>query len=897
MTGKKYEGLESSFNLQKSNCNEFEDIPDYMPMGILSCDREGNITSLNDFLLFILDSPSTEAAKQINVLTFQPFVESGISAKVEEAITSGQNTLLETSCKLKSGKELILSMKAFPRKKPNGETGGCHVIIFEEQFVTAPDVADDITALRRSVEALEKKERRYRTLIEQLSDAVIINTFEGQILEVNDRTCEMLGYSRDQLQKMTIYDLMPPGRRESARENMSHFIRKGSILAESKFITADGSVLNIEVNARALEGYNNTAQAVVRNITDRKRAEEKLRQSEALLNEMGKIAKIGGWEIDLGSGKHQGTAEIANIHEFDYDDMQGLKINDGLNYYTPKSKEIIEKAFNKLIEKAEPYDLELELITAKGNHKWVRTCAYPKLVDGKVVKVTGTMQDITEHKNAKNKLRDNEEKFRLLIEHSPVSLLMLDREMRHIAVSRHYLDTFSLEEEDLIGLNHYDVFPETFDEFNEVHRRAMEGEVIRNEEHRLKLADGGVQWNRWEVRPWTRSDGTIGGIIIFSEDITERKKAEEEILKSETRYRSLFEQSNDAIMVHDLEGKIVDVNKMACKILGYTEDEIKQKSVFDLIAPDDRERIVSKLRYIRIKGHLRTETRIMRSDGTVLILDVNSSLINTQEELILAVGRDITDRIEAEKAMLDAKIEAEIANRTKSDFLANMSHELRTPLNSIIGFSDAMIDGISGNLEPRQEHYLHHISNSGHHLLTLINDILDLSKIEAGKMDLHLEIIDVGKVVDEIVTMTETLSSEKKINIEVDMPEQIPGIQADRSKFKQILYNLVGNAIKFTDSGGKITVRAETDDRTIRVSVIDTGIGISLNDQEKLFKPFSQIDSSSSRIYQGTGLGLALVKELVESHGGRIWVESEFGKGSKFIFEIPIDQSGRAGNY
>jgi signal transduction histidine kinase len=207
-----------------------------------------------------------------------------------------------------------------------------------------------------------------------------------------------------------------------------------------------------------------------------------------------------------------------------------------------------------------------------------------------------------------------------------------------------------------------------------------------------------------------------------------------------------------------------------------------------------------------------------------------------------------------------------------------------------------MLDGIAGELIPKQEHYMQHISNSGHHLLTLINDILDISKIEAGKMDLRFDMVDVKTIIDETVTMTQTLTSEKKIIVGIELPENMPKILADKSKLKQIMYNLIGNAIKFTDDDGKIKIRAEINEKIIRISVIDTGIGISLKDQKKLFKPFSQIDSSISRKYEGTGLGLALVKELIESHGGKIWVESEPGKGSNFTFEIPIDQTGRTDN-
>ncbi|MGD9780191.1 histidine kinase N-terminal 7TM domain-containing protein [Methanomethylovorans sp.] len=253
----------------------------------------------------------------------------------------------------------------------------------------------------------------------------------------------------------------------------------------------------------------------------------------------------------------------------------------------------------------------------------------------------------------------------------------------------------------------------------------------------------------------------------------------------------------------------------------------------------------------------------------------------------MVIIRDITSIKNLEESLLQAKVVAETASRTKSEFLANMSHELRTPLNSIIGFSDAMLEGYSGELSPKQDHYLQHISNSGKQLLNLINGILDIAKIEAGKMELSLETIYIEPLLTEILSTLKPLSIKKQIKISIQREKDTNAVVADEAKLKQIIYNLLGNAIKFTPEGEVISICIGMVEKMVRISVIDSGIGISPEDQKKLFRPFTQLDSTYSRRYQGTGLGLALTKELVELHGGRIWVESEVGKGSKFFFEIP----------
>jgi signal transduction histidine kinase len=229
-----------------------------------------------------------------------------------------------------------------------------------------------------------------------------------------------------------------------------------------------------------------------------------------------------------------------------------------------------------------------------------------------------------------------------------------------------------------------------------------------------------------------------------------------------------------------------------------------------------------------------------------------------------------------------------VASRAKSTFLANMSHELRTPLNSIIGFSEILHDMTFGPLNEKQIKYVNNIRISGKHLLALINDILDLSKIEAGKMEIIYEDLVVLAAINEVRILIASIAFKKNIKLSVIVDEEIPTIQGDVSKFKQILFNLISNAIKFSPNGAMVTIEGKYIDKSIQIAVIDTGIGISKEDQDKLFHPFVQIDSSASRQFEGTGLGLSLVKRFVEMHGGKVWVESEPGKGATFTFTIPI---------
>ncbi|MFN3531812.1 MAG: ammonium transporter [Candidatus Brocadia sp.] len=259
--------------------------------------------------------------------------------------------------------------------------------------------------------------------------------------------------------------------------------------------------------------------------------------------------------------------------------------------------------------------------------------------------------------------------------------------------------------------------------------------------------------------------------------------------------------------------------------------------------------------------------------------------ITRLQDLNVLLEKRVEERTEE---LQKANIALEKANRLKSEFLATMSHELRTPLNAIIGFAEVLRDEITGTLNAEQKEFVCDIHSSGQHLLNMINSILDLSKIEAGKLELLYEEFPVEDAINEVLNAIVGFSNKKGISIHTHVHEDIPHLTADKVKFKQIMFNLLSNAVKFTPENGRITINAKHLNQDVQIAVSDTGIGIKPEDMDKLFEPFRQVDGSYARRYEGTGLGLALTKRLVELHGGRIWVKSEYGKGSTFTFTLPL---------
>jgi signal transduction histidine kinase len=276
--------------------------------------------------------------------------------------------------------------------------------------------------------------------------------------------------------------------------------------------------------------------------------------------------------------------------------------------------------------------------------------------------------------------------------------------------------------------------------------------------------------------------------------------------------------------------------------------------------------------------------------------EMKTTIVNAlrQQRLSRENKRLVDDLQLSNKLLFEANRQLRAATEAKSIFLAHMSHELRTPLNAVIGFSDLLLGGVAGKINNKQRQCLEDILSSGKHLLSLINDILDLSKVEAGKIDIRPESLRLADVVDDAVTTVKPMIDESKHELAISIAEDLPPVYGDRNRLKQILLNLLSNAIKFTPDGGKISLETSREDDFCKVSMVDNGIGIREEDQTCIFEPFTQLDTQPGERKQGTGLGLALTKQLVELLGGKIGVESEYGKGSQFSFTIPLAEKEAA---
>jgi len=528
------------------------------------------------------------------------------------------------------------------------------------------------------------------------------------------------------------------------------------------------------------------------------------------------------------------------------------------------------------------------------------------------------LRTAAERNQAEAALRQSETTLRSVLKAAPVGIcIMKDRVFQ--SANDFWYEIIGYTEAELLGQTTRRLY-ESEEEYERVGRELYTEVPKRgliSVETRLRRGDGAFRDVILTTAPLNPYDPSAGNVVAIH-DVTERKRTEAARRESERKYRELVQLANSIILRWTPDGRILFLNEFGQRFFGYTEAEICGRHVIGTLVPETESsgRNLSPLMDEICANPAAFEQSVnenMRRNGErVWIAWTNKAVPDKQGQAaeILSIGTDITARRRAEEAIREVNVSlerrvaertaelalardrAEGADRTKSAFLATMSHELRTPLNSIIGFTGLLLRGLAGPLNAEQTKQLRMVKDSGQHLLALINDVLDISKIEAGQIEIANAPFDLPESIQKVVQTVTPLANKKQLPLIAQIAPDVSRITSDRQRVEQILLNLLSNAIKFTEQG-EVTLTAEIvpgmPRSALRISVADTGLGIKRENLDKLFQPFRQLDTGLTRQHEGTGLGLAICKRLVERLGGTITVESEWGKGSTFQCTLPID--------
>jgi hemerythrin-like metal-binding protein/PAS domain S-box-containing protein len=544
------------------------------------------------------------------------------------------------------------------------------------------------------------------------------------------------------------------------------------------------------------------------------------------------------------------------------------------------------KAMNQL----RPLEIEETISEDDGEHTYMSSKFALRHRSGEVYAVCGVSTDITDRTRAEEELRKSEQRHRSLINTLPVCIHEIDLDGNLVSMNPAGLKMMGVEgESEICGLRYLDV-PIAGDRkrISDLLDRAFRGERSTFE----FSADGGSELLHFSscFEPIKDGQGNVNKLIGVTEDITERKRREILIRERDERYRSAIESAHDGFWLVDMEGNILDVNDAYTKRSGYSRDELLSMHVSDLEANEDKEQIVIHSKKIIKQGSDLFVSTHRTKNGDIWPAEISASFVEQQGGRFFSFIRDITDRKIAEEHLHTIKNEAEKANQAKSEFLASMSHELRTPMNAVLGFAQLLQYDPEHPLLPEQNENVEHIIEGGKHLLDLVNEVLDLAKIEADQFAFSVEDVNANDIISECIKLSVPLGNHRKIKFQNQFDDKpVSLLLTDQVRFRQVLINLLSNAVKYnTDEGTVIVDGYETDDDFLHISVTDTGVGIAGEDFEGLFQMFHRLGADPLKAREGTGIGLTVSKLLAEKLAGRIGVDSTVGEGSSFWIELPL---------
>jgi len=765
----------------------------------------------------------------------------------------------------------------------------------------------DVTRLRETEKALTLEKKRLDLIISSSNLGTYDWDRERETYILNEYYANILGYDRDELKELNFREWHKIIHPDDFSGMLNYFeLHQNKSVIQYEFeirvkhkqghyiwILNNGKVESLSKDLTPL--YQS---GIILDITERKKAQIELDRIKALLQQTNLITKTGGWSWNLLNGEIDWTENTRNICELEKDYQPSYE--DIFNFIVDKDKiPHLKSKIETCFQLNEKFEIELQLHSGKGNKLWVKIIGIPEIRDGKFQRLYGTIQNIDDQKKNEFKLNEKTKQYNELVENIPVGVYKLNRKGELNYMSPPFRKIIGLRKANLDTADFANeiVHPDDLDMFIKANSYALENYQHFNLEFRI-LVNAQTKWVKASSLPNKDFNGNWYWFGTLS-DITYRKSTEFKIQESERQLQNIISSMQEALLFYDSDGIIRSMNDSATQILDVEKSDIVgnrlTSTIIKLLDENGKEistkdhLVTQAFKYRKSFNDVRVQLKNTRTKKIIWIA-TNVRVIEERDKLwAIVTFNDITDRVKAEKQLLEAKKAAEIANQAKSSFLANMSHEIRTPLNGVIGFSDLLRNT---NLNVLQTDYTQHIYNSAHSLLGIINDILDFSKIEAGKLNLQKEKINGVDLVESAVNFITYQASQKDIDLVIDFQNNVPlYFHADELRLRQILINLLGNAVKFTEKGTiLLRVRKIEGANKICFEVIDTGIGITKEQQKNIFNAFEQADVSTTRKFGGSGLGLTISNKLLELMSSKLKLKSKPNQGSNFNFTIEFQK-------
>jgi len=766
----------------------------------------------------------------------------------------------------------------------------------------------ELSERKQAQEALAKSEKWFSTTLASVGDAVIATDMNGGVTFMNSVAESLTGWTRTEAAGKSmdlIFDVVDKETRRPVENPAKKVFREGKIVGladHTLLLSKSGREYDIEDSAAPIltdtgEGFG--VVLVFRDVTDVKQAEEKTRRQKELLQLiLGSIAD--GVVVADSNGKfllfNVAAEQVLGIGATEttpdqWSDRYGVYLPDTVTQYRSDQLPLVRAMRGESVDSLELFIRNPQVPVGR----FLRITGRPlKRADGALQGGVVVFHDVTERKRAEEALRQSEQRYHLLFDSNPHPVWVYDTETLAILdVNHSAVRIYGYSREEFLSLTIKDIRPpEDIPALLESAVNAPpDTEFSGVWQHRKK--DGTLI--DVEITSHPLVYGVRGARLVVATDITERKQAEDALRHSEERFRLMMESVVDyAILMLDPKGHVVSWNAGAERIKGYHAEEILGKHFSLFYSREDIEcgKPQHELDVAAATGRIEDEGWRVRKDGSKFWANVLIAALRDDSGALRGfakVTRDMTLQKLATEALERAKEEAERSNKFKDQFLSTMSHELRTPLNAVLGFSEILTDERYGPLTERQLRYVTHIHTGGQHLLRLINDILDLSKIEAGRLELAIENVPVERTIREVLDALRPLAEKKSQTLSHEA-EPTLAVRADASRIKQVLINLVGNAIKFTPNGGCVKLGGRLVDGRVRLEVSDDGPGIPPEEKKRIFEAFYRLRQSGNA-QEGTGLGLAITQRLVELHGAELGLESQPGQGSCFYFSLPFVQA------